>query len=238
MKALVLNGSLKQRPTDSTTQVLCEMFARETRKKGADTEIVFLNDLEIAPGVGIDPEDDMHELFAKVWQSDILVLATPIWWNQPSSLIQKVLERMTAFDDYYIQTDRSLLYGKVLGVLVTGTDDGSQSCMARLLCYGSQLGFTVPPEAFATYQGKEEDRKIIEANEDTRGMVEILARNLVAWHKAMETSGIGNTVQRGTTDRKGTVAADARRLKAILSADLESDPITGVYLKSIVMRNS
>lgn len=234
MKALLLNGSLKSRPSESHTQILCEMVADALRKNGADPEIAFLNKLRIEPGVAVDPADDMYNLFQSIARDEILVLGTPIWWGQPSSLIQKVLERMTAFDDYYIETDRSLLYGKVLGVAVTGTDDGSQSCMARLMAYGSQLGFTVPAEAFATYQNVDEDLKKVREDKDTQEMVRIMARNLAAWSAAIEESGVVERVQRSAGNRTGILASDARKLGALVERDSEQAKLpdmAGAYLR-------
>jgi hypothetical protein len=115
------------------------------------------------------------------------------------------MERMVAYDDEYIEKNVSRLYGKTLGVLVTGSNDGAQPCMEKIYNFGCQLGFTIPPESFATYLGIPEEDPI-EQNEETLSMITIMARNMYAWTKLNIESGIGRKVQEIDVDKKGVVA--------------------------------
>jgi len=208
VKALILVGSLKPDEMESHTLALAVAVANEMRRRGAEVDISYLPDFQIIPGVARDSGDDsdqMDEIFAQIEAADIVVFATPIWWNQPSSYLQKVIERMTTYDDEYIESGKSDLYGKVGGCIVTGTDDGFQSCMSRFYCLFSQLGFTVPPEAFATWAGT--SLADVTKNKDTREEVATMARNLVAWANLLKDSRIGETVQEDKTGKDGILAS-------------------------------
>ena len=56
-------------------------------------------DLDIKPGVTSDegPGDAGPDLRRRILAADILIVGTPIWLGQPSSVCKRVLERMDAF---------------------------------------------------------------------------------------------------------------------------------------------
>ena len=56
------------------------------------------------------PDDALTE---KIRAADIILFATPVWWGGRSSLMQRVIERMDAFDEEYIAGGRSVLYNKL-----------------------------------------------------------------------------------------------------------------------------
>jgi multimeric flavodoxin WrbA len=87
--------------------------------------------------------------------SDIVVIGTPIWLGQPSSICKRVLERMDAFlsetDD---ETGHMPSYGKVAGVAVVGNEDGAHHVCAELFQAIVDAGFTVPASASTYWVGK------------------------------------------------------------------------------------
>ncbi|PIR56678.1 MAG: hypothetical protein COU72_04980, partial [Parcubacteria group bacterium CG10_big_fil_rev_8_21_14_0_10_41_35] len=96
LKALGILGSLK--PEDAgmpsnTEELLGQVFG-ELAKHSVETEVVRLIDHDIKHGLQTDMKDDWAGILNKIIEADIVVFATPIWWGQPSSLIQKVIERM------------------------------------------------------------------------------------------------------------------------------------------------
>ena len=62
-----------------------------------------------------------------------MLFATSIWWGNRSSLMQRVIERMDAFDEAYIAGGRSALYNKVAGIVITGSEDGALSAMGTIM---------------------------------------------------------------------------------------------------------
>ncbi len=67
----------------------------------------------------------------KVMAADILLLATPpSGWGHPSSLCQRVLERLNADISESDAEGRQLTYGKVAMVAVVGNEDGAHKVSA------------------------------------------------------------------------------------------------------------
>ena len=64
--------------------------------------------------------------------ADILVMGTPIWLGQPSSVAKRVMERMDAFLGETDDKGRMPSYGRVAIVVVVGNEDGAHHCAAVL----------------------------------------------------------------------------------------------------------
>ena len=198
MKALILLGSLKAEQESSNTNALTEMVAEEwDQYSDWETEIVNLRHLDYQPGVDItiDGEpDDLTDVMYKILKADCLVFATPIWWNQPSSLIQAIVERTTYFDDWHYKNGVSALYGKTFGCIITGTGDGFQSIMGRLYHYANNLGYTIPPDAFASYSGMDGPDELKDV-EYVQSYVATFCRNLYYWTEMLQSTKLGLKVQ-------------------------------------------
>src|SRR3954470_7420113 len=98
MKALVLNCTLKPSPEPSNTEALARVVMAEWALAGIEAELIRLVDLNIKPGVKTDQGegDDWPGVHARILASDILLIATPTWLGQMSSVSQRALERMDA----------------------------------------------------------------------------------------------------------------------------------------------
>ncbi len=86
--------------------------------------------------------------------ADIVVLATPIWLGDQSSMTRLVIERLYGWSGDLNGAGQWSYYGKVGGVLVTGNEDGGKHCAAQMLCALSHIGFTIPPQADAYWVGE------------------------------------------------------------------------------------
>ena len=83
--------------------------------------------------------------------AQILVIATPIWMGQPSSVCKLVLERLDAELSEKDDEGRLLTFGKVAGVAVVGNEDGAHH-VDRRGAPGTQTTSASPsPPAAATY---------------------------------------------------------------------------------------
>ena len=80
--------------------------------------------------------------------SEILVVATPTWLARPSSVAQRVLERMDAMIAETDDDGRPVAYGKVAGVVATGNEDGAHHVIAELSSGLGDIGFTVPGQSW------------------------------------------------------------------------------------------
>jgi multimeric flavodoxin WrbA len=151
MKALVLNCTLKPSPQVSNTEALARVLMAEWAKARIASELVRLVDLDIRPGVESDmgPGDAWPGVREKIAACDILLMATPTWLGQMSSVCQRALERMDAFFSETDDEGRTPAMSKVAGVVVTGNEDGAHHIVATVCQPLIDLGFTVPGQSWA-----------------------------------------------------------------------------------------
>jgi multimeric flavodoxin WrbA len=154
LKILAFNCSLKgARDKDSSsTDVLLKQVLDAFAEEGATGEIVRAVDHDIKPGVSSDEGDGdaWPALRRRVVDADILVMGTPIWLGQPSSVAKRVLERMDAFLGETDDRGRMPSYGKVAIAAVVGNEDGAHHCAAEITAALTEVGFTIPSGG-ATY---------------------------------------------------------------------------------------
>jgi len=160
LRALFVNGTLKPSPKPSHTDGLVAVSRAIMEAQGVRCEEIRGVDLELAPGVQPDmtkegfARDDGPVLIEKVLASDILVLTTPIWLGEKSSVITRVIERLYAASGRRNAAGQYVYYGRTGGVLITGNEDGAKHCAMSVLYALSHLGFVVPPQADAYWVGE------------------------------------------------------------------------------------
>jgi multimeric flavodoxin WrbA len=156
LSAVVLNCSLKASPAASNTEALANVVLQALRDEGVSGEIVRVVDHDVHPGVESEPQgegDEWPAIREKVVAADIVILATPTWLGQPSSVCKRALERMDAFLSETKDDGRPIAYDKVAGFVVTGNEDGAHACIALMAQAMIDLGFTVPGQGW-TYWNK------------------------------------------------------------------------------------
>lgn len=157
LKAIALNCSLKgSAKGESSTEVMLGQLLGELAGHGVEGDVVRVTDHRIAPGVTSDEGsgDAWPELRAKVLAADILVIGTPIWLGHPSSVCQRVLERLDAFLGETDEEGRMVSYGRVALVAVVGNEDGAHHVSAELYQALSDVGFTIPANAVVYWVGE------------------------------------------------------------------------------------
>jgi multimeric flavodoxin WrbA len=98
--------------------------------------------------------DEWPALLERVLAADILVLATPIWLGERSSIATRVIERVYSASGQTNDVGQYLYYGRVGGVLVTGNEDGVKHVAMGALYSLQHLGYTIPPQADAGWIGE------------------------------------------------------------------------------------
>jgi multimeric flavodoxin WrbA len=156
LSALGVNCTLKHGPEPSSTQKLLDQLLASLHKLGVGTSSVRAVDHEIKPGVKSDEGegDDWPALRKKVLAADILILATPIWMGQPSSVVKRVLERMDAFLGEIDKQGRYPTFGRVALVAVVGNEDGAHHVTAELYQALADVGFTIPGGSSSYWVGE------------------------------------------------------------------------------------
>jgi multimeric flavodoxin WrbA len=114
MKATILLATLKQTGL-SNTATLCEFLAERMQRAAITCETIKLVDHNIPPGTysNMGPGDEWPRILDKILASDILIFATPVWWSNQSSLMQRVIERLDELHDHILEGKPSGLEGKV-----------------------------------------------------------------------------------------------------------------------------
>jgi len=150
MKALILNCTLKPSPEPSSTEALARVVMAELEKGGAATELIRLVDLDLKPGVKTHegPGDHWPSIHAKLMAADILIMATPTWLGQMSSVCMRALERMDALLGETDDSGRPVAFGKVAGVVITGNEDGAHHIVATVCQALIDVGFSIPAHSW------------------------------------------------------------------------------------------
>lgn len=161
MKSVILLATLKKEGL-SNTQVLSEFLATHLKKQNAEVEIIRLVQHNIQPGTynEMGAGDEWPFILAKIIASDIIIFATPIWWSNVSSEMQKVIERLDAVHDEILAGKPSRLDGKVGGIVITGDSDGAQHVIANIANFYNAIGLVFPPSTLSVmYPGQAKGAK-------------------------------------------------------------------------------
>jgi multimeric flavodoxin WrbA len=150
MKALIINCTLKPSPAPSNTEALAEVVADALRGHGVEVSTVRAVDHDIRPGVETDMGDGdaWPSIRAKVLASEILIMASPTWVGRPSSVAQRVIERMDAMISETDDEGRPVAYNRVAGVVNTGNEDGAHHVIGEICGALGDIGFTIPAQAW------------------------------------------------------------------------------------------
>jgi multimeric flavodoxin WrbA len=145
LRALVLVCTLKKTPSASSSHQIAKQVMDALREEGVEGEVIRVVDHDVKFGVTPDEGDGdaWPGIRGKLMASDILVLATPIWLGQPSSVCKMVLERLDAEISETDDDGRMLTYGKVAAVAVVGNEDAL-----------NDVGFTLAANANTYWVGE------------------------------------------------------------------------------------
>ncbi|SFJ50039.1 Multimeric flavodoxin WrbA [Phyllobacterium sp. CL33Tsu] len=185
LRAFAFNSTLKSSASSepSSTGRLLQLIAEEFKKHGVEMEIVRLADHDIKPGVTSDEGegDAWPKIREKVLEADILLIGTPIWLGQPSSICKRALERMDAFLEETDDRGRMVSYDKVAAVAIVGNEDGAHHVSAEVFQAVNDVGFTIPANAVAYWVGEAMGSTnfidLEEIPEEVETMIAMLARN-------------------------------------------------------------
>ncbi len=187
LTALALNCTLKTKSAKdpSSTDRMLQLLAAAMARHDVSTEFLQLADHDIKPGVTSDEGegDAWPAIRRKILDADILVMGTPIWMGQPSSVCKRALERMDAFLEEKDDKGRMVSYGRVAAVAVVGNEDGAHHVSAELFQALNDVGFTIPANAVTYWVGEAMGSvnfvDLEEIPEVVRSTLDLVARNTV-----------------------------------------------------------
>src|SRR4051812_33956934 len=156
LTAVVLVGTLTPSPAPSSSETLGRQVLTALGEHGVTGTVVRLVDHDVRPGTQVDmgPGDAWPGIRAQILAADILIMATPIWMGQPSSVTKRALERLDGELSEKDDQGRLLTFSKVAVVAVVGNEDGAHHVSAEVYQALSDVGFTVPPLAVTYWVGE------------------------------------------------------------------------------------
>ena len=174
VRILGISGSSRQQPGMSKTEKLLLAALDRFASFGCRTQFLRLKDLVIHDCEGNYSEnpsyctypcqssmkyedDQMQVVYDAVLASDVIILATPIRWNNHSALVQKFVERMNSIENQYSWFGNRMIKDKVSGLIIIGHVDGVQHVAGNLMNFFSWLGFHSPEVAIASWVGENDE---------------------------------------------------------------------------------
>jgi len=156
LTALALVCSLKPSPAPSSTELLAGQVLQQLAGLGVTGSSIRVVDHNVKPGVEADEGagDAWPKIRQQVLAADILVLATPTWMGQQSSVCQRVLERLDAELSDTDDDGRLLTFGKVAIAAIVGNEDGAHHISAVLFQVLNDVGFSIPAQAVTYWNGE------------------------------------------------------------------------------------
>jgi multimeric flavodoxin WrbA len=174
IRVLGISGSSRQEPGMSKSERLLLRALEQYKAAGCETTFLRLKDLKIYECEGNYSEnpsyctypcqssmkyedDEMQVVYDAVLACDILILATPIRWNNHSALVQKFVERMNCIENQYSWFGNRMIRKKVVGLIIIGHVDGMQHVAGNLLNFFAWLGFASPEVSIASWVGENDE---------------------------------------------------------------------------------
>jgi len=160
LRAVFINCTLKRSPNRSHTEALAERSISIMRANGVEVDVIRAVDHDIAPGVQPDmtahgaAHDAWPALFERVMAADILVLLSPIWLGEKSSVATRVIERLYSSSGQLNPHGQYAYYGRAAGCIITGNEDGAKHVAMNVLYSMQHLGYVIPPQADAAWLGE------------------------------------------------------------------------------------
>ncbi|PWE33954.1 flavodoxin [Maritimibacter sp. 55A14] len=160
IRALFINTTLKKTPEESHTKLLLNASAEIMSRSGVRVEHIHLLNHAVPPGVFPDmtdhgwDRDDWPALWKKVLAADILVIGTPLWLGEESSVCRVLIERLYGMSGELNDKGQSVFYGKTGGAVITGNEDGVKHAAMTIGFALSHLGYAIPPQADCGWIGE------------------------------------------------------------------------------------
>lgn len=157
LKTLFLNCTIKPSPEVSHTRGLCDDVAKVYHEEhGIKSEFIRVIDYNVPSGLKSDMGngDEWPLILEKIMESDIIIVGTPIWIGNISSVAQRLFERLEGtYSEGNEENGQYPLYNKVGGAVVTGTEDGGHFCAKTINFCLYRFGCTIPPGADCYWVG-------------------------------------------------------------------------------------
>jgi len=130
---------------------MASQILTELESHGVAGSALRVVDFDVKPGVEKDmgDGDEWPHIREQILAADILVVVSPTWMGQITSVGQRVLERL----DAELSEDQSV-HNKVAIVGVVGNEDGAHHITSQMFQALNDVGFTVPAQGGTYWNGE------------------------------------------------------------------------------------
>lgn len=156
LTAVALNCTLKPSPQPSSGDLMATQYLEALAEHGVTGSAVRVVDHDVRPGVEKDMGggDEWPSIRDQVLAADVLVVVSPTWMGQMSSVAQRVLERLDAELSETRDDGNPILFGKVAVVGVVGNEDGAHRITSDLYQALNDVGFSIPAQGGTYWNGE------------------------------------------------------------------------------------
>lgn len=143
-KILGVVGSPRKK---GNTHILVSRILDGAKEEGAETEILFINDLDIREcdgchncwkGRRCSKKDDMNVIYPKIIESDVVIFGTPVYWYGPTALMKCFIDRFVYFN---CPENRSKIKGKAAVLAVPFEEDNIKTADLLIRFFAKSLGY-------------------------------------------------------------------------------------------------
>jgi multimeric flavodoxin WrbA/rubredoxin len=191
---LLINGSSHR---GHNTDILVSLAEKTLKKKKVSYRRFNLNELDIqhcwccysmkdnaCTYPCRNQSDDMPALHEMLLDSRAIIIASPINWNNMSARLKDFLDRLTCIQNQPLIGKENMTYGKTLGILVNGHEDGALKVAFDIFTYFQQMGYVFAPFGFAYVTHKAgydavTDNEFFSKNEKIKKDVEDVVSNVI-----------------------------------------------------------
>ncbi len=92
-----------------------------------------------------DQLDDMPAFHEMVIASKAVIVGSPINWNNMSARLKDFLDRLNCLQNMYLLKKPGLTEGKIVGITVSGHEDGATKAAMDIFLYFQQMGYVLAP---------------------------------------------------------------------------------------------
>lgn len=195
LTAVAITCTLKPSPAASSSDLLATQILGALAGHDVTGHSVRAVDLQISPGVQTDMggPDEWPSLRERILGADILILVTPTWLGQHSSVAQSVLERLDAELGERDAQGRPILFDRVAIVGIVGNEDGAHHIAAVLFQALNDVGFTVPAQGSVYWNGEAmhtvDYKDLPRTPEKVMASIETTARNAAHLARSLQERG-------------------------------------------------
>lgn len=89
--------------------------------------------------------DDMPAFHEMIIKSKAVIVGSPVNWNNMSARLKDFLDRLNCIQNLYLLKQLGLTEGKIVGITVSGHEDGATKAAMDIYLYFQQMGYLLAP---------------------------------------------------------------------------------------------